>query len=932
MGAQALQGPIKSTPHPFLRNAGYILASRTMEENMLFSHLMQHVRLVSRMRWLAMLAFLFSSALPVTAAGQWTSNGPYGGDVVTIAIDPLTPTTIYAGTLSGGVYKSTDSGGRWQQIFTGMTSSFAVDPVNPANLYMASGDYYFGIAKSTNGGTDWLFTGNGILGPYVTSFAIDPTNPSTMYASSSLAPVMYKSTNGGADWSPVNIGSSASINRVVIDSTNSSVIYAAGTGGTVFKSTNGGSSWSSSNVGLPDSSIVSFVINPSNPTTLFVGTSGSGIFKSSDGGATWSAVNAGLTAASVQCLAIDPSSASTIYAGTTAGFFKSTNGGTNWNQISTGFANNNIRSVAIDPADTTKLYIGTKGNGFYKSTNGGLTWSNSNLGLGIPVKALAIHPGNSHSLIAGTRGGGIFKTTDQGSNWTQINTGLPGVYVNAVAVDPTTWTTLYAGVDGGGLFKSIDGGFNWAPANGGIGNTSSIRPYGFVFDPITPTTVYAIMYPGGIYKSSDGGGNWNYLTNTVSMAFTIDPTSPTTLYAGTSSGGISKSENGGNSWTDINSGQINREIIALIAAPTTPISLYAATRIGLFKSIDGGASWSAINNGLTTLYVSTLAIDPATPTTLYAGTISGGIFKSTDGGGQWTEMNTGLSSFYLGTIAIDPVDPTTIYAGTLGGGVNHWKYPIVTTADPPAGEYNSSQSIVLTANKPATIYYTTDGTDPTSSPTRHIYSGGIPITSTSTLKFYGVDADNAAEAVVHAANYTIIATPPKVNLTVILSGTGSGIVHSSPLLNAPDINCSASACNEFYEIGTPVTLTSSANPDSYFANWSSCDQLVNGTCVVTMNSTRTITAEFRYDWPVVIGQSGYNGSIQEAYNSLTTGDDILRLKIRQYNENLDFNKDIRFALQGGCNADLSGCNGVSTLHGDMIISAGSVTVSNISIE
>src|SRR5205823_14592254 len=50
---------------------------------------------------------------------QWTSNGPEGGTVTALAIDPQTPATLYAGT-GGGVFKSTDGGATWSASYTGL--------------------------------------------------------------------------------------------------------------------------------------------------------------------------------------------------------------------------------------------------------------------------------------------------------------------------------------------------------------------------------------------------------------------------------------------------------------------------------------------------------------------------------------------------------------------------------------------------------------------------------------------------------------------------------------------------------------------------------------------------------------------------------------------------------------------------------------------
>ncbi len=55
-----------------------------------------------------------------TGAIVWTSNGPEGGDIRALAIDPATPSTLYAGTGYGGVFKSTDGGENWEAVNTGL--------------------------------------------------------------------------------------------------------------------------------------------------------------------------------------------------------------------------------------------------------------------------------------------------------------------------------------------------------------------------------------------------------------------------------------------------------------------------------------------------------------------------------------------------------------------------------------------------------------------------------------------------------------------------------------------------------------------------------------------------------------------------------------------------------------------------------------------
>ncbi len=91
-------------------------------------------------RWLLFLLAVggLTHARPVSSA-PWVSNGPEGHTVFALAIDPATPSTLYAGTFGGGVFKSTDSGGSWSAVNTGLTNTsvraLAIDPATPSTLY-----------------------------------------------------------------------------------------------------------------------------------------------------------------------------------------------------------------------------------------------------------------------------------------------------------------------------------------------------------------------------------------------------------------------------------------------------------------------------------------------------------------------------------------------------------------------------------------------------------------------------------------------------------------------------------------------------------------------------------------------------------------------------------------------------------------------------
>src|SRR4051812_16183038 len=77
--------------------------------------------LAKRSTLLACVALLLLSAR-IAGAGAWTSKGPLGGNGTALAVDPTTPTTVYAGTSGGGLFKSTDGGVTWSAINGGVPS------------------------------------------------------------------------------------------------------------------------------------------------------------------------------------------------------------------------------------------------------------------------------------------------------------------------------------------------------------------------------------------------------------------------------------------------------------------------------------------------------------------------------------------------------------------------------------------------------------------------------------------------------------------------------------------------------------------------------------------------------------------------------------------------------------------------------------------
>jgi len=632
---------------------------------------------------LSVVAALLLSAIPsLSHAGLnvWTSGGPDGqGDVSALAIAPTNPSIIYAGGF-GGVFRSKDGGDTWSPASNGLIPNpgiydeggavytLAVDPTDPSTVY--AGTIYEGAFKTTNGGASWSAINAGLAGQLVSGLAIDPATPSTVYAVTLDAGV-FKSIDGGAIWSAANNGLSLSNGflAIVIDPANPSTLYVAADNG-VYKSTDGAASWGpiTSVPGFP----WSLAIDPQTPSTLYVGTQVNGVFKSTDGGASFTDINTGLTSMSVSRVAVDPTTPSRIYVGMYDGvdkLFRSSNGGASWTPVGIDTGNSAVSALAVHPQDGT-AYAGTWTRGFFRSATGS-TWHASNTGLSNSwASVVAVDPATPSRVYAGTLGGGLFKSTNGAASWTAASNGLVYDEVDAIAIDPATPTTLYAAPS---LFKSANAAASWSSAYNGLGSSAGVLS--IAIDPATPSTLYAGTFNGGVFKSTNAAGSWNLASNGLTTsamitALAIDPATPTTLYAGWRenfpfAGGVFKSIDGAANWSPADSLPSNAEVFALAIDPATPSTLYAATLFGVYKSVDGAASWTQVSSGFT--YA--LAIDPTTPSTVYAGTGTGGVFKSTDSGASWNAFNAGLSTLFVVGLAVDPTNSATLYAATRGGGV-----------------------------------------------------------------------------------------------------------------------------------------------------------------------------------------------------------------------------------------------------------------------
>lgn len=591
---------------------------------------------------------------------RWTpvNNGLGNTDVQAVLAAPRPagsrilrlPVSLYAAT-AAGIYRSDNDGRSWRAINEGLPPrafvlEIAVDPVSPDTLY--AGTLGHGIFKSTDGGKTWQAINAGVTVSNIFSIAIDPGDPDRLYASygsvdertGAYRGGVLRSLDGGASWSEANTGlpRNVFVSVLRLDPADSSVLYAgyasndgAGSvGGGLARSADGANRWFAASNGLPaDSPVISLAIDPLSPGTLYAGTFGRGIFKSRNRGGSWEAVNTGFTAPVVHSLAIDPRVTATLYAGTDGdGVFKTTNGGGRWNVSNGGLTATVVLSVVIDPTDPNTMYAGSFGSGLFKTNSRGTRWDRVGLGLPSYIASVAVDPFFPSVLYAGTTGFGVYKSIDGGLVWGAINAGITSTDVRAIVIDPGNPSRVYAGaVDqgdiDGGVFRSENGGLSWQAVNSGLGDT---RVQALAIDTARSATLYAGTEGGGIFRTENRGAGWQArntgLTNTNVAVIAIHPGDGDVLFAGTRGGGIFRSLDRSASWQHLLSGL---DVVAIAIDPGVPSIVYAGTGLGVFRSINLGESWEPYSSGLLNASIGSLAIDASGPTFVYSGT-AGGVF------------------------------------------------------------------------------------------------------------------------------------------------------------------------------------------------------------------------------------------------------------------------------------------------------------------
>jgi hypothetical protein len=297
-----------------------------------------------------------------------------GVAVYSIAIDALSPTTIFVSTASLQIFKSTDGGSHWVLPGAPLLSfpwgaiGLTTDPTAEATVYASFGGCYArfpgsclgSLYRSEDGGVTWGLLRDGIFGGPV---LVDPQRTGTLYARENLEDwdprflftflvgTAIKSLDSGATWTTLDFPIPTSVNTLAAGRIDLDRIF-AGTPDGVFLSQDGGETWALSNEGLTNLQVASIAVGPTADSIVYAATP-EGVFRSDDGGVSW--IQTSLKT-SVAFLVLDPEDSRVIYASDHYKLFRSGDAGETWAVIEPGLPYANV--LALNPAGAA-LYVGT---------------------------------------------------------------------------------------------------------------------------------------------------------------------------------------------------------------------------------------------------------------------------------------------------------------------------------------------------------------------------------------------------------------------------------------------------------------------------------------------------------------------------------------------------------------------------------------------
>ena len=621
-------------------------------------------------------------SVPVPAPGVWTSIGPLGlygdngfygslpqldaGRVATLAFHPRDRNTLFIGTSAGGVWKTTNEGASWVPLTDGQCAqvigSIAVDPVNPDIVYAGTGEFYesttgCGVLRSTDGGATWT---NVASAPFVSSahafftLIIDRATAGSTTSTVLLAATnrgVYRSANAGASWTLVT--PVLTFTDIVQHPTNPEVVYAmrmgvatSATPPGLWRSSDKGLTWTTVSTMTADSvGRMEMAVSPARPGAVWIAAATTrrewgGLYRWDDS-----------TGTRTTLAAVGPTSAPAVSG-----------------RLNFGAQGDYNLMIAAHPTDPNTLYLG--GVRAYRSTNGGATFTEIAPNIHVDWHVIQVDPREPSRVMAGNDGG-VFLSRD-GGNWFQsLNAGLAtSLHYPGLSVHPTDPSGVLTGLQDNGTIVARNGMLQWNGVYGGDGSYTAINP-------VNPNILYVSSQNGNMFRAEMTTGSLRQIVAGIDAnerrafiaPFILDPQRPTRLYFGGAR--LYRTDTEGSQWVAISDDLTKGSgvITAIAVAPTDSAALFVGTSDGNVRySRDYGVTWQTPTTALPNRSVGDISVDPANPQRALATFTSSGtghVYLTTDGGGTWTDITGSLPDVTTQASAFGPNG--SVYVGNMFG-------------------------------------------------------------------------------------------------------------------------------------------------------------------------------------------------------------------------------------------------------------------------
>jgi photosystem II stability/assembly factor-like uncharacterized protein len=566
--------------------------------------------------------------------------GPAGMSGRITAIDAIDadPTTIYAGSASGGLWKSTSGGITWEPIFDDQK----IHSIGAISIYQKNPDLI------------WVGTGEG-----------NPRNSLTMGGG------VYRSLDAGKTWELMGLEKTKAIHRIIVHPDDPNTVFAGAIGSPwgeqedrgVYKTTDGGKTWKKILYVDAKTGVGEMIMDPNNPNKIFVnmwqhrrypdffesGGPSSGLYLTIDGGENWKKLDEtnGIPKGDLgrMGLAISESNSNKVYAlieSKKNALYVSEDGGDKFEKINDGGDIGDrpfyYFEIFADPKNENRLYTLYSRVGM--SEDGGKSFQQllSYEGVHPDHHAWYINPFDPKLMIDGNDGG-LNITRDGGKTW-YFAENIPVGQFYHVNVDNELPYNIYGGMQDNGSW--VGPSYVWR--RDGIRNTYWQEiSFGDGFDVVPHPTDsrfgYTMSQGGNVSRFDKLTGHNKFVKPTHpdkavflrfnwNAAIAQDPHDANTVYY--ASQFLHKSTDNGDTW----------EIISPDLTTNDSTKQRQQSTGGLTFDITGAENHTTIL---------AIAPSPVDPNVIWVGTDDGNVQVTKDGGKTWTNVNSKLSGLPKGS-------------------------------------------------------------------------------------------------------------------------------------------------------------------------------------------------------------------------------------------------------------------------------------------